>query len=134
VFTQATTGGDVSFQLSFEDLFASGTYDVDWKVCQADRPSETFADFVDGVEVGEWHFAVGVWTGAQSILYLDGVERAGTRTAGVKFDGSPFMLGADWESGGSIEDTFDGVIDDLRICRRVLGVAEQLALMAAVGP
>ncbi len=81
------------------------------------------------MEIDAWHFAVGVWNGSESILYVDGVERARADTPGVKFDGSPFMVGADWETGGSIEDSFDGFIDDIRIFRRVLSVDEQLAIM-----
>jgi len=129
LFAQATTGGDVAYQISFEDLSSGGTYDVVWKVCEADCTIETFAQLVDGVELDVWRFAVGVWTGTESILYVDGIERVRVPTAGVKFDGAPFMLGADYESGGSIEDSFDGFIDDLRIYRRVLTVDEQADLM-----
>jgi hypothetical protein len=133
VYAQATGGGDVSYQLSFEDLDGAGTYDVVWKVCESDCPSETFAQLVDGVDVDAWRFAAGVWTGTESILYLDGVEQARTETNDVKFDGEPFMVGSDWETGGSIEDSFDGEIDDLRIYRRVLTVPEQMELMVGAG-
>jgi hypothetical protein len=129
VLAQATSDGDVSFQISFEDLFGTGVYDVVWKVCELDCPSETFAVFSDGVALDAWRFAVGVWTGTESILFIDALEMARVPTAGVKFDGLPFMLGADYEIGASIEDSFDGAIDELRIYRRVLDADDQTALM-----
>ncbi len=130
VYAQATDSGDISFQVSFEDLLGGGTYDVVWKVCASSCPSENFATWVGGVDLNEWRFVAGVWTGSESILYVDGVEQARASTADVKFDGSPFMVGADWESGGSIEDFYEGLIDDLRVYRGALTVDEQRAIMS----
>jgi hypothetical protein len=49
--------------------------------------------------------------------------------AGVNYEGSPLMIGADQEVG-AIEDSFAGDLDDFRIYRRALSTVEQAALLA----
>lgn len=131
LMAQSVGGGQVAYQLSFEQIGGDDVaMDLVWKVCAVNCTSETDAVALDLAAVGEWVFVAGVWTGSQIELYVDGTFRAEVERNGVIFDGSPFMVGADFESGGVIEDTFNGAIDDLRIYKRALTEAEIGALRA----
>ena len=130
LMAQSTDGGSVSYQLSFEPWQDGPELDLVWKVCETDCQSGQFAVAGDLASVQRWVFIAGVWDGTETRLYVDSTLIASMPKTTITFDGFPFMVGADYETGGSIEDTFNGLIDDLRIYRRALSVKEQQALMA----
>lgn len=127
---QATDGGQVSYQLAYEDIQGGGALDLVWKVCATGCLSEPFAIADDIPMLGRWVLLVATWDGTDTNLYLDAQLVASTPKPGIDYDGFPFMVGADYETGGSIEDSFAGSLDDLQIYRRALSIADQQKLLA----
>lgn len=131
LLAQSTDNGSVSYQLSFEPWQAGTALDLVWKVCATDCQSGMFAVASDLAALDRWTLVVGTWDGNITRLFVDAQLIATMPKAQIAYDGFPFMIGADYETGGSIQDTFDGLIDDLRVYRRELTVAEQQQLLAA---
>jgi hypothetical protein len=130
LMAQSTAGGSVAYQLSFEPWQAGAALDLVWKVCQTDCQSAEFAVADDLDDLDEWLLVVATWDGSVTRLYIDAVEIASQPKSMITFDGSPLMVGADYETGGSIEDTFNGAIDELAIYTRVLSADEQAQLLS----
>lgn len=134
LMAQSEGSGSVSYQLSFEPVQDSGALDLIWKVCEGGCQSGLFGVAPDLANLETWIFVVGTWDGSITRLFVDAVEIASVPKATIAFDGSPFMVGADFEAGNSIEDTFNGAIDDLRIYGRALSQAEQMQLLQEAKP
>ncbi len=67
----------------------------------------------------EWHHIVGIYNGAQAILYVDGVQRGSAPVNYTAYNRSSINLGS------YIEDSvFDGQLDDFRLYPRVLSEEE----------
>lgn len=98
-----------------------------------------------------WHHVAGVFDGAQTRLYLDGVLIASADKAGVRrTNGLPLIIGADVDGNGNPTSYFDGRIDAVRLStvarysgdqftpmRRPLADADTLVLYnmdAKIGP
>jgi len=131
LMAQSTTGGSVSFQLSFEVWEGGTPMDLVWKVCESDCQSGSFAVAADLNTVSERIFVVGTWDGTTTRLFIDAQLVASMPKSRIAFDGNPLMVGADLEGGNSIEDTFNGAIDDFRIYRRALSQEEQQLMFNA---
>lgn len=130
LMAQATNDGQVSYQLSFEDTGGAAALDLVWKVCEADCQGETIAVAQDLAALDRWTFVTATWDGTQAQLFVDAQLVQSVAKAGINYDAAPFMIGSDFEGGGSIEDSFAGDLDDLRIYKRVLSTTEQATLLA----
>jgi len=128
-FAQPIAGGQVAYQIALEDLVLDGKLDVVFKVCATGCDNEAFTYANDGAELDVWRLVVGVWDGATSRLYIDGALRDTQPKSTIVFDGSPLYIGADLEVAG-VEDVFEGLLDDVRVYKRALSVADQQALLA----
>ncbi|HWU88932.1 MAG TPA: LamG-like jellyroll fold domain-containing protein [Kofleriaceae bacterium] len=73
-----------------------------------------------------WHHVAGTWDGTKKRLYIDG-GRVAEADAYVAYDGHDVFLGGDENSGQQVLN-WDGVLDELRVYRRVLSDAELAAL------
>jgi hypothetical protein len=77
---------------------------------------------------GQWHYVTLQRTGTTVRIFVDGVVDANTgSTAGVlNFSNCPLLIGvdADADCSGSLNGYLSGVIDEVRIYRRALSVAE----------
>ncbi|GIV52294.1 MAG: hypothetical protein KatS3mg038_2815 [Candidatus Kapaibacterium sp.] len=75
---------------------------------------------------GSWHHAVGIWSGTEEYLYVNGVLRA-TRgaTANLSYIVNPLIIGA---SSDLVWNFFIGLIGDPMIWRRALSDSEGKAL------
>lgn len=79
----------------------------------------------------QWHFAAGVRSGSDALLYVDG-SLVGTGTVGTYSDKLSTRFGGD-PSAGSNTRYFRGTLDDIRIFDRALTTAE-IGVLAAGGP
>ncbi len=93
---------------------------------KAGGTTTTFADSSMKVTTGQWYFAAATYdnTSGSMKLYLNGTEVAsGTHAVGGAVDVDPTVpvaIGAN----GSVEQLFDGVLDDVRIYDRALSGSE----------
>jgi hypothetical protein len=133
LMAQSTAGGGVSYQLSFEAWQGGNALDLVWKVCESDCQSALFAVSPDHTDLDEWIFIAGTWDGSVTRLYVNAEEIAAVPKSLIAFDGGALMIGADLEVGPSIEDSFNGAIDDFRIYSRALSAADQMTMMQAAG-
>ena len=70
----------------------------------------------DSISDNTWHHVVGVWTGTQSIVYLDGVSGTPkTNTSSITSSGAPVLVGS-WNTAWN----FNGSISGIRIYNRAL--------------
>jgi hypothetical protein len=78
------------------------------------------------VSAEAWHHVAGTWDGTTKRLYIDGARVAEVE-AYVAYDDHDVFLGGDENSGNQVL-FWDGVLDELRVYRRVLSDAELAAL------
>lgn len=76
-----------------------------------------------------WHHFVGVWDGAVTRTYLDGMLLGETEANLVGYDAGPFLVGADNNDGGFLY-WYRGAIDELRFYDRAL-TEDEIAELAS---
>ena len=82
----------------------------------------------DVLPAEEWHHVAGTWDGTTKRLFIDGALVA-VADAGVEYDDHAVYLGGDQNAGTEVLH-WDGILDDLRVYRRVLTDGEVEALVA----
>lgn len=80
------------------------------------------------IPIGEWHHAVGVYTGTHGAIYIDShlaaLSRNDSDSAGwVNSIANDLLIGCG-EEGGNLKNLFEGSIDDIRIYNRALTADE----------
>lgn len=112
-------------------------------------PKETAtATSTTSVNDNKWHHVVGVWSGDNIYIYVDGVMEGsdsglnGFNNLDMSAWSGSWIIGAQWDSccsasppGNRISNKFTGLIDDIRIYNRALSGSEVSQLYSwAPGP
>jgi sialidase-1 len=75
------------------------------------------------LELDSWNHLALTWDGGNKIIYIDGTPTLST-SIDVGFDTNDLFIGADINNGGSVDFSFNGVLDDVRLYDRALGEGE----------
>ena len=88
----------------------------------------TSATALKSIKLNSWNYAVGVYTGTNLIVYVNGVASTPTPLANIADSGTPFKIGSNFNAANRF---FDGSISDVRIMNRALSAAEIEAMYYA---
>jgi hypothetical protein len=113
---------DNSWEVFFRDEDVDGITDLVFEIADPMLGQIQLVAPAPAVE-GEWGRIVAVWTVDSVALYVDGVVQTTAPSTGMLFDASPVVVGGDIDSLIP-RNWFLGAIDDVRIYRRALTVAE----------
>jgi len=119
-FSTVLGRGDPSYRISMDGT--STTLDDLWHFAYGGAGDQVGVGLEGGGGDGAWHFIVGVWTGTNQLIYVDGVSNSAAGATGLP-DGD----GYDFTIGEAPDDTgraFDGNIAEVAIFSRALTGAE----------
>jgi hypothetical protein len=112
--------GDLSYRLSMDG--SANTLSDLWHFAYDGEGDQIGTGLEGGGGDGAWHFIVGVWTGTNQLLYIDGVSNSAAAATDIPFgDAYDFVIG---EAPDDTGRAFDGNIAEVAIFTRALTAAE----------
>jgi len=88
------------------------------------------------ITTGKWYFICGIWESSinQYRLWINGTKKEASTTGSVSDTNGNFAIGADYGNSGSLQNYFDGIIDDAFVFNRALTDAEVTKLYTTTSP
>ena len=122
------TGTTNTFQVSTRAAAVGEPDEVVWRLT-ADISTSFLVAADNPFDPDAWHHFAGVWDGAATRVYLDGMLLGETEASAVGYDAGPFLIGADNNDGGFLY-WYRGAIDEVRFYDRAL-TEDEIAKLAS---
>jgi hypothetical protein len=120
-FSTLTGRGDPSYRFDVD-----GTSDDQLHFAYGGAGDQVGTGLAGNINDGVWHFVVGVWTGTNQYLYVDGVSNSASTASGL-----PLGDNYDYTIGEAPDDTgrvFDGNVAEVAIFSQALTAAQVASL------
>ena len=119
--SKGETGGNYSFCWAHSITLYHRS--ISFLTAKGTRP---FVRIEKSVNIGEWYHIVGSWDGSNLKIYLNGKLSNEKKVAATPVtDDVPLIIGGSI-SGGTLQQMFDGVVDEVKIYNRALTESEVL--------